>query len=95
MTIFDTFFASQWASVSGWVFLHFLWQGLAIASVLFVLQRPLARRSPNARYAASGMALLAMVAAPILTFSLLWEGGPSLALAPDITLAHTARGIES
>ncbi len=53
----------------GWTLLHFLWQGTAIA-VLYAIVRFLFARSLTAhgRYALGCSALMAMTAAPLLTF---------------------------
>ncbi len=62
--------ASQpWIGRLGWTLLHFLWQGTAIA-VLYTIARSLFARhlSPRTRYGLACIALLAMAAAPPLTF---------------------------
>jgi VWFA-related protein len=62
--------ASQpWIGRLGWTLLHFLWQGTAIA-VLYTTARFLFARhlSPRTRYGFACTALLAMTAAPPLTF---------------------------
>jgi VWFA-related protein len=62
--------ASQpWIGRLGWTLLHFLWQGTAIA-VLYTIARFLFARhlSPRTRYGFACTALLAMAAAPPLTF---------------------------
>jgi len=53
----------------GWTLLHFLWQGTLIAVVLWSALALMQRRSPDARYAAASLALLAMVVLPLLTFA--------------------------
>ena len=47
----------------GWGLLHFLWQGAVIAAVLAAVLRILRNRSPNARYLAGWVALVAMACA--------------------------------
>jgi beta-lactamase regulating signal transducer with metallopeptidase domain len=62
--------ASQpWIGRLGWTLLHFLWQGTAIA-VLYTIARFLfaSYLSPRTRYGFACTALLAMAAAPPLTF---------------------------
>jgi VWFA-related protein len=62
--------ASQpWIGRLGWTLLHFLWQGTAIA-VLYTIARFLFARhlAPRTRYGLACTALLAMAAAPPLTF---------------------------
>jgi TonB family protein len=53
----------------GWTLLHFLWQGALVAVVLWCALALMERRSADARYAAASLALLAMVALPLLTFA--------------------------
>lgn len=60
----------------GWTMLHFVWEGSALALSLGVVLLLLRGSSPNARYAASCVALLLLAAAPFLTY---WHlnGSPS------------------
>ena len=51
----------------GWALVHFLWQGTAVALLLAVLLQLLRRRSPQARWAVSCLALAAMAALPAVT----------------------------
>jgi beta-lactamase regulating signal transducer with metallopeptidase domain len=64
----------------GWTLLHFLWQGLLVAA-LYALARAAAggRMSPRGRYAMACAALLAMTAAPVVTY---WWLGTSGDAAP-------------
>jgi len=64
----------------GWTLLHFLWQGLAVAA-LYALARSLpgGRLSARGRYAIACAALLAMMAAPVVTY---WSLGASGRAAP-------------
>ena len=52
----------------GWTLLHFLWQGCLITGILAVVLLLLRKRSAEARYAASCLAMLLMAAVPIVTF---------------------------
>jgi len=61
---------------------HFLWQGLAIAAILFILLHIL--RSANARYNACAGALALMCASPVATFYY---------LAPHVSVLGGTRGI--
>jgi len=69
----------------GWTLLHFLWQGTLVAA-LYALARPLAggRISARGRYAIACAALLAMTAAPAVTY---WWLGTSGHAAPIGDLA--------
>jgi uncharacterized protein (TIGR03435 family) len=57
--------------VAGWTLVHFLWQGAGIAAIAFVLLALLRQRSPQTRYAVACAALVAMLAAPIVTAGVL------------------------
>lgn len=57
----------------GWVLLHFLWQGAAVAVVLFLVLTLLRRVSANARYLISCFALLMTATLPAITWTLLPE----------------------
>jgi beta-lactamase regulating signal transducer with metallopeptidase domain len=69
----------------GWTLLHFLWQGILVAA-LYALARALAggRLSARGRYAIACAALLAMTAAPAVTY---WWLGTSGHAAPIGDLA--------
>ncbi|PYI82992.1 MAG: hypothetical protein DME26_15925 [Verrucomicrobia bacterium] len=71
----------------GWALLHFLWQGAAIAALLFVAQAFLRKSSANARYFAAGVALLLMAASPLATICYLENHRPRVPIptAPAIT----------
>jgi beta-lactamase regulating signal transducer with metallopeptidase domain/uncharacterized protein involved in exopolysaccharide biosynthesis len=51
----------------GWALLHSLWQGAVIAAFFAISQVCLRRRSANARYLSGCLALLLLLAAPVLT----------------------------
>jgi len=55
-------------AAAGWTLLHSLWQCAAVAMVLAGVLLVLRRRTPQARYVASCVALLVMAAAPAVTF---------------------------
>ena len=54
--------------------LHFLWQGLIVAMVAWLLLAALRRSSANARYRALVILLGALAACPVVTFALFAEG---------------------
>ncbi len=56
----------------GWTLLHFLWQGTAIALLLWPGLRLLRRAAPSWRYAAAAVALLSMLAAAGATLARHW-----------------------
>src|SRR5580658_5066467 len=47
--------------------IHFVWQGLAVAAVLWMVLLLLGKSSAHSRYLASCAALAALVAAPVIT----------------------------
>jgi uncharacterized protein (TIGR03435 family) len=67
------FLSSQpWVERLGWVLLHFLWQGALIAALYAAMRIGIARTSrPNVRYILACAALAAMIAAPLVTWSLM------------------------
>lgn len=71
----------QWAAHPlvhrlGWTLLHFLWQGAVIAALFALAQTAWPKRSGHACYLTGCLALLLMLAAPLLTFALLRTGRP-------------------
>jgi formylglycine-generating enzyme required for sulfatase activity/beta-lactamase regulating signal transducer with metallopeptidase domain len=63
MNTLHAFLLSPLVERLGWGLLHFLWEGAVIAALLAVALRILRNRSPNARYLAAWVALLAMACA--------------------------------
>lgn len=65
-----------WTERLGWTLLHFLWQGILVAA-LYALARALAggRISARGRYAIACASLLAMTAAPVVTYWWLGNSG--------------------
>jgi uncharacterized protein (TIGR03435 family) len=58
-----------WVERLGWTLLHFLWQGALIAALYAAARRGMTR--PNTRYVLACIALAAMMAAPLITWSLM------------------------
>jgi beta-lactamase regulating signal transducer with metallopeptidase domain len=52
----------------GWTLVHFLWQGCVIAILLAAALRLLRHAAPDRRYLAGCLALLLLVASPLVTF---------------------------
>lgn len=71
-----TLLNQPWTERLGWTLLHFLWQGILVAA-LYALARALAggRISARGRYAIACASLLAMTAAPALTYWWLGNSG--------------------
>jgi beta-lactamase regulating signal transducer with metallopeptidase domain len=61
----------------GWTLLHFLWQGALAALALAALQTSCRRATPQARYLLAALTLLAMLAAPMITYWTLRSHAPS------------------
>ena len=64
---------TAWQPLAGWTLIHFLWHGCAIAAAAAVVLRLANRRSSTVRYAVACLALVAMVASPLVTARLLWD----------------------
>jgi uncharacterized protein (TIGR03435 family) len=60
--------SQPWVERLGWTLVHFLWQGVLIAA-LYAAARRSAR--PNTRYILACVALAAMTASPVITWSLM------------------------
>jgi uncharacterized protein (TIGR03435 family) len=58
---------NSWIDVAGWTLVHFLWQGALIGAGAMLMLRLIPWRSPQARYAALCVALVAMLVAPPMT----------------------------
>ncbi len=68
MTLIETLLAQPLVEPIGWTLLHFLWQGAALAIILWTAFGLLGRASANARYLAGCLALATMAACPAITF---------------------------
>jgi uncharacterized protein (TIGR03435 family) len=66
-------FASEpWVQSLGWTLVHFLWQGLVIAILYAAIRRGWTRKlDARARYLLACAAMMAMIAAPLMTWGLL------------------------
>ena len=80
-----TLLNQPWTERLGWTLLHFLWQGILVAA-LYALVRALAggRISARGRYAIACASLLAMTAAPALTYWWLGNSGQAARIG-DLT----------
>jgi bla regulator protein blaR1 len=68
--------------LAGLTLLHFVWQGTLIGAATAVLLQLLRRRSPQARYRAACVALVLMLAAPVVTSFTLGRSTPVYAASP-------------
>lgn len=71
MSEFANWFSPTVMRPLGWALVHFLWQGLALAALLSVAMTVC--RKASTRYVAAVVTLLLMVAAPVVTFFVLWH----------------------
>ena len=68
--------SQPWVERLGWTLVHFLWQGLLIAALYAGARRCAAlKSSPSSRYLLAGIALAAMMAAPLVTWSVMRPSG--------------------
>src|SRR5262245_48884679 len=81
---------TPWIDVAGWTLVHFLWQGAGIAAIAFLVLRLQRARSPQTRYAVACAALVAMLAAPLVTVGVL-SRSPALS-TPGLSAAVTVHG---
>jgi uncharacterized protein (TIGR03435 family) len=79
MTVMELLASQPWVERLGWTLVHFLWQG-ALIGLVYAAARALARPArPNVRYLLACTALGTMLAAPVVTWSLLRVPGAALA----------------
>jgi uncharacterized protein (TIGR03435 family) len=70
--LMETLLSEPWVERLGMTLLHFLWQGIGIATLYAAVRRiPALARSPQRRYLLASGALAAMMAAPLATWELL------------------------
>ncbi len=69
----------------GWALLHFLWQGAAAAALLALAAFALRPRSPNLRYGATLLALVALPAAFVATLATSWPPAAAPARAGSLS----------
>lgn len=82
MNVLPSFLLSGWGERIGWALIHSVWQVAIVAAVYGVATFALRRRSANVRYLLGCAALLAMVAAPAVTFVRLPHSSPNYTAAP-------------
>jgi beta-lactamase regulating signal transducer with metallopeptidase domain len=82
------------AQATGWALLHLLWQGTLVAALLAVTLRLLSTRSANARYGASCLALVLVVALGIATGIRAYSSLPATAPGGGGDVAASSIGAE-
>jgi beta-lactamase regulating signal transducer with metallopeptidase domain len=75
--------------------LHFIWQGTAVAFLLWIALLLLRNRTPGARYAASCAALTLMAALPAATAWFLYERPVSLSASIAFIIPPASRAVSS
>jgi beta-lactamase regulating signal transducer with metallopeptidase domain len=60
----------------GWVLVHFVWQGAALALALASANAAIGRSNSKARYAAACITMLVMLVCPLVTIAVLYERQP-------------------
>ena len=68
----------QLVETLGWTLLHFLWQGLAVAIVVYAALLVARNLSSEIRYAIALVGLAVMAACPVLTFCFLQQNSAGL-----------------
>lgn len=76
MEIMNNIFSQSIVHRIGWTLIHFTWQAISIAILLAIILRLARKQSSNLRYAASILALILMIVAPVLTFEMLAKEQP-------------------
>jgi uncharacterized protein (TIGR03435 family) len=74
--------------LAGWTLIHFVWQGATIAAIAGGLMWLLRHRSPEARYGVACVALIAMLAAPIITATTLSRSVSVAGAATPLAVPH-------
>lgn len=89
---------STWSHALGWMLIHFLWQGLAVAAALWLGLSMIPRRRCAMRYNVSILALAAVCLLPIGTtwkiVSSVDEGGNEKALVQNVVPMQSPSSIE-
>lgn len=76
MNLLESFLSQPLVMALGWALLHFLWQGTLVALLLAGMLSLLKERSTNVRYAASCVAMLMMLALPLITMTVIMRSSP-------------------
>ena len=95
MTGIPHWFSPEIMRPLSWALLHFLWQGCALAALLYGATA--ITRNARVRYALSLLTLVLMVAAPIATFVAVWNSVPPITaqLAPPSSIPALPSSTES
>lgn len=88
MESLSTCLSEQTIRQIGWVLVHFLWQGCTVGAVLWAVLKILNRASSNTRYLAACAGMALMMAAPVVTFTVLNDPEP-ITPAPQVFVAKT------
>jgi ankyrin repeat protein/beta-lactamase regulating signal transducer with metallopeptidase domain/Tol biopolymer transport system component len=91
MSLVEFFSQPVWHRL-GLTLVHFLWQGLAVAVLVYAAVRILRLKRGNPRYAAYLVAFAVMAASPLLTFLVLDRHVPLTVTAPEPAAALESSG---
>jgi len=83
MATLENLLSQQMIERLGWTLIHFVWQAAAVALLLATLLRFLHKRSADARYIVSCLALSLIVALPLVTMLLVEASGPTAEEGPS------------
>ena len=72
---------NSWTHMAGWVLIHFVWQGAMLAVAAALMLRACRHRSASVRYVVACGALAAMLAAVIVTATLIESPAPNVQAA--------------
>ncbi len=84
MATLETLLSTQMIERLGWTLVHFVWQAAAVALLLAVVLRCLRRSSSNVRYVVACLAMLLIVALPLVTMSLVEVSRPVAEAGPTL-----------
>jgi len=87
MDTLATFLSEQTIQRIGWVLIHFLWQGVAVAALMWCAMKMLRKASANLRYIAACAGLVLMVLASVVTFMM--QDGNTAATVPESIAIET------
>jgi len=82
MATLETLLSQQMIERLGWTLIHFVWQAAAVALLLAAVLRGLRRSNSNVRYVVACLAMVLIVALPLVTMSLVEVSRPVAEAGP-------------
>ncbi|MGM0586877.1 MAG: M56 family metallopeptidase [Bacteroidota bacterium] len=83
----DTFMMHPIVDALGWTLVHFIWQGLLIGSIVYIILSLMRNQRASTRYLVLFAGMIFMVAAPIRTFIDIYETTDQAVESPAINTA--------